>query len=98
MAVLIVSLHVEPADSGRLQARCFSHSFEHAIERQPGFQAVTLLQSDRPEQWFLLIEFDSEERRIAWVGTEEHAKAWPRIAELCRVVDATVCHRVPSTD
>ena len=59
----------------------FKTQFAPAMSRQPGFIRVSLLeQSKNKSQRQIEIVFESEEKRLAWVNTEEHEKMWPKLA------------------
>jgi heme-degrading monooxygenase HmoA len=66
----------------------FKNTFTPAISKQPGFVSVRLLKlrtaivgeapGDAPIR--LVITFQTEEQRLAWVATDVHQEVWPRIA------------------
>ena len=59
----------------------FKTQFVPAISRQPGFIRASLLkQSENKSQYQIEIVFESEEKRLTWVNTEEHEKVWPKLA------------------
>jgi heme-degrading monooxygenase HmoA len=83
MSVLIVELEVRPGQEDDL-GRAFADHFRPAISAQPGFEAVTLLRPTGGQRWLLEIRFVDEARRLAWVATDAHQKAWPEIDRACR--------------
>lgn len=59
----------------------FKTQFAPAMSRQSGFVRVSLLkQRESKSQCQIEIVFESEEKRLAWVNTEEHEKMWPKLA------------------
>jgi len=88
---LHVDLEVDPAREKELAAN-FRGVFRPAISRQPGFVAVKLLKlrsvvagpgpANMPYR--LIISFQTEEQRQAWVKTDDHQKAWPEIEKTLR--------------
>ena len=68
--------------------------FRPAVSRQPGFQSVTLVRPHEGARWLLLIGFESEEDRLAWVATDLHQEAWPAIAATCDRFEAVTADTV----
>ena len=64
------------------------------ISKQPGFVSVTLLKLRAEKQgkapsgcsYRLIISFQTEELRLAWVARPEHQKAWPTVENTLRGV------------
>ena len=83
---LHVDLDVDPAQESELIAH-FRNTFRPAISKQPGFIEVKLLklrsafggQAPQNTNCRLIISFETESQRLAWVATEEHQRAWPTI-------------------
>ena len=83
---LHVDLDVDPARESALIAN-FRNTFRPAISKQPGFIEVKLLKLrsaiaglEPPNtNYRLIISFETESQRLAWVATEEHQRAWPTI-------------------
>lgn len=86
---LHVDLDVDPAKEKNLVEK-FQNQFRPAIRKQPGFIAVRLLKMRQavagpaPFPYRLVISFQSEEQRQAWVATPEHQRVWPAIEENLR--------------
>gem|GEM_PF-917991 len=88
---LHVDLDVDPTREAELRA-AFRQVFRPAISKQPGFLEVRLLkvrgavagEPPRDANYRLLIAFDSEQRRQAWVAGEDHQRAWPAIEKTLR--------------
>ncbi len=78
----VVDMEVAPGKEEQLVAD-YRNQFQPAITSQPGFRAVRLLRPDESSRWLLLIEFDTEQNRMAWVATPEHQQAWPALARSC---------------
>ncbi len=78
----VVELDVTPGADTELIA-AFAERFRPAIAAQPGFRSVRLLRPRDGAGWLLLIEFASDEDRLAWVATPLHDEAWPAIARSC---------------
>lgn len=85
---LHVDLEVDPARESELLA-VFKDHFQPAISHQPGFVEVRLLKlvaamSGPPllgnYNYRLVISFETEDQRKAWVATPEHQKIWPAVA------------------
>lgn len=92
----MIALHVSliPLDAASATAleAVFSEEFAAAVSRQPGFVFAHLLRSSEAGErgdartaprLLLAIAFESEEQRLAWVGTPAHAEIWPRIRSFC---------------
>ena len=82
---LHVDLDVYPAREQEL-INNFQKVFRPAIRKQPGFNGTRLFKMRSvvagagPAGHFrLLIRFQSEEQRQAWVKSADHQKAWPEI-------------------
>ena len=83
---LHVDLEVDPSRERELSAN-FRTVFRPAIRKQPGFADVKLLKqrnvlagtAPAGKTYRLLISFETEEQRQAWVKTDDHQKAWPEI-------------------
>ncbi|MBK5292115.1 MAG: hypothetical protein JJE04_10615, partial [Acidobacteriia bacterium] len=83
---LHVDLEVDPAREKDLVAN-FKTTFQPTIRKQAGFSDVRLLKfrksmhGDAPAKSFyrLLIAFESEEHRMAWVASADHQRVWPTI-------------------
>lgn len=68
----------------------YAKTFAPAMKRQPGFAETKLLKLNSVKKapgpvganYRLLVCFQTEEQRIAWVASEDHKKAWPLI-EAC---------------
>jgi heme-degrading monooxygenase HmoA len=86
--VLLLDLEVDPSMETELASR-FRGVFRPAIRKQPGFADVRLLKLRKelagkaPARcsYRLLISFDTEEQRLAWVATADHQRAWPAIEQ-----------------
>ncbi len=86
MVVLTISLDVAPENQQPLQD-CFTGQFVPAVRRQPGFVDVQLarpLGGSGAEGMLVLLYFETERQRQAWVATPEHETAWNAMAALCR--------------
>ena len=60
------------------------------IKIQKGFQRTTLLKKrDALREYQIQIAFDSEDLRLQWVASQEHATVWPKVAALCQRVSWT---------
>ena len=84
--MLHCDLQVDPAREKEM-VNNFHNTFEPVIRKQPGFADVKLLKlrnavagkAPTPANYKLLISFQTEEQRLAWVATAEHQKVWPTI-------------------
>ena len=83
---LLLDLEVDPAKEKEMLTN-FQNTFRPAIRKQPGFVDVKLMKL-RAEMagkapanctYRLLISFQTEEHRKAWVATPLHQKVWPTI-------------------
>ena len=69
-------------DQGLIDA--YKNSFQPAIKVQEGFRNVMLLKKQDSLCTFQInLFFDTEEQRQAWVATDAHQAAWPKIAANC---------------
>jgi heme-degrading monooxygenase HmoA len=83
---LHLDLEVEPRKEADLHKN-FNEVFRPAISRQPGFVGVTLLKLRKEMagkapagcSYRLILSFETEEQRQAWVATDTHQRAWPTI-------------------
>ena len=80
-SVLHVDLDVAAGRGDDLRAT-FAADFHPAVSAQPGFAACELLAPAEGDRWRLVIRFDTEEQRLAWVETPAHQKVWPLVAAL----------------
>jgi heme-degrading monooxygenase HmoA len=78
----VVELEVTPGEETRL-LNDFASRFRPAIASQPGFVSVQLLQPREGATWLMLIDFASDNERLAWVATPLHAQVWPLLARSC---------------
>jgi heme-degrading monooxygenase HmoA len=83
---LHLDLEVDPAKEKEMLTN-FRNTFRPAIRKQPGFVDVRLMKL-RTElagkvpancPYRLLISFQTEDQRKAWVATPTHQKVWPTI-------------------
>jgi heme-degrading monooxygenase HmoA len=83
---LHLDLEVDPAKEAEMLAN-FKKQFQPTISKQPGFVDVKLLKfrqamagtAPAKSQYRLLISFQTEEARKAWVARDEHQRVWPLI-------------------
>lgn len=80
MICLHVDLFVDSNRESELTEN-FQRVFAPAIREQPGFLDVQLLRRENGGPWRLVIVFEKETQRQAWVATEAHGRAWPTIEE-----------------
>ncbi len=90
---LHVDLDVDPAREKTL-LETYRNEFRPAIRKQPGFVDVRLMklvsapagQAPPNTNYRLLVSFEKEEQRKAWVATETHQKLWPLMEKNLRSV------------
>ena len=76
---LHVDLVVEPTKEKDLVST-FHTVFEPTIGKQPGFISVSLLKLRVPGSAYrLVISFETEEQRLAWVASDDHQRVWPKM-------------------
>jgi antibiotic biosynthesis monooxygenase (ABM) superfamily enzyme len=83
---LHVDLDVIPARERELISN-FQKTFEPAISKQPGFVGAKLLklraaiagQMSTNMNYRLVLSFQTEAQRQAWVASADHRQAWPSI-------------------
>ena len=75
---LHVDLDVDPAQEQNL-VDTFHRIFEPAIGRQAGFVSVTPLRTGTAVTYRLVIGFQTEDQRVAWVATDDHQRVWPQM-------------------
>jgi heme-degrading monooxygenase HmoA len=75
---LHVDLDVDPAHEKNL-VDTFHRIFEPVIGKQPGFVSVTLLRTGTAATYRLIISFQTEEQRVAWVAADDHQRVWPQM-------------------
>lgn len=72
-------LEVDPAKEKEL-VKTFHTVFEPTIGKQAGFVSVTLLKLRAAKAGYrLVIGFQTEEQRLAWVATDDHQRVWPQM-------------------
>lgn len=94
---LHLDLTVDPAKEKELKKN-FKEVFKPAMAKQPGFLHVYMLklrevkQGKLPEgaNYRLVINFKSEQARLAWVKTNDHQAAWPTIENTLKTKNYTV--------
>jgi antibiotic biosynthesis monooxygenase (ABM) superfamily enzyme len=93
---LHVDMDVDPAREDEMLAN-FRKVFRPVITKQPGFVSVRLLKFREAMQgpapafkYRLIISFQTEEQRKAWVATDEHQRVWPSIEKTLRGKNYTV--------
>ena len=85
---LHVDLDVDPAKEKELLGN-FRTKFRPTIVKQPGFVEVKLMKLESAVagkappnvSYRLLISFQTEDNRKAWVATAAHQKVWPTIQQ-----------------
>lgn len=83
MVALEIKLKLKKGENTRIKKN-FAEKFVPAIKKQPGFfNAILLEQFTDKSDYLIILMFDTEEQRRAWVNSEEHDPAWGMIAELC---------------
>jgi hypothetical protein len=88
---LHVDLDVDPAKEKELLTN-YRTKFRPAISAQPGFVEVKLMklesavagQAPPNVSYRLLLSFQTEDQRKAWVATATHQKVWPTIQQTLR--------------
>ena len=83
---LHVDLDLDPAQEKQMLAN-YRKQFQPAIRKQPGFVEEKLLKlrsamagpAPANAPYRLIISFETEEQRKAWVATAEHQRVWPTI-------------------
>ena len=88
---LHVDLNVDPAREAELLTN-YRTKFRPTISKQPGFVEVKLMKLDSAPagkapantNYRLLISFQTEAQRQAWVATADHQKVWPTIQQTLR--------------
>ena len=86
---LHVDLDVDPTKGKDLEST-FHTVFEPTIRKQPGFVAVTLLKLRAAAVTYrLVISFETEEQRVAWVATADHQRVWPQMEKNLKGVKFT---------
>jgi heme-degrading monooxygenase HmoA len=85
---LHVDLFVTPGREDEMKQN-FLTVFKPVLSKQPGFVRVQLLKL-RSElsgkapvgaSYRLIISFETEEQRLAWVATDDHQRVWPEIGK-----------------
>jgi heme-degrading monooxygenase HmoA len=86
---LHVDLDVEPTKEKDLVST-FHSVFVPTISKQPGFVSVTLLKLRAAAVTYrLVISFETEEQRVAWVSTADHQRVWPQMEKNLKGVKFT---------
>lgn len=77
-----VELEVTSGSEAQLVAD-YRARFRPAISQQPGLRSVRLLRPRDGQRWLLLIEFEHDAQRQAWVATPLHQEVWPVLYRSC---------------
>jgi heme-degrading monooxygenase HmoA len=86
---LHVDLDVEPTKENDLEST-FHTVFEPTISKQLGFVSVTLLKLRAAAVTYrLVISFETEDQRVAWVATADHQRVWPQMEKNLKGVKFT---------
>jgi heme-degrading monooxygenase HmoA len=86
---LHVDLDVEPTKEKDLVS-VFHKVFQPTIIKQPGFVLVTLLKLRTAAVTYrLVISFETEAQRVAWVATDDHQRVWPQMEKNLKGVKFT---------
>lgn len=83
---LEVDLNIDPAKEKAL-LETFDKTFRPTIRKQPGFVNVMLLKFVKagagvaPEgmNYRMIVGFETEELRMNWVKSADHARVWPQM-------------------
>ncbi len=85
---LHVDLFVAPGREDEMKQN-FLTVFKPVLSKQPGFVGVQLLtlrselagKAPAGASYRLIISFETEEQRLAWVATDDHQRVWPEIGK-----------------
>ena len=94
---LHVDLKVDPSQAAGLK-ETFDKVFRPVIRKQPGFVDVRLLKYSLSKMgqppagctYRLLISFETEKQREAWVASADHQKVWPQMEKHIQLATALV--------
>ena len=82
MVILEINLVVKEGQNSELK-RKFNESFGTAIIHQSGFYNAYLLEHfEDKKDCTIILFFDTEEKRIEWVNSDDHDPAWESIVAL----------------
>jgi heme-degrading monooxygenase HmoA len=93
--MLHVDLAVEPSHDAALK-ETFEKTFRPTIRKQPGFADVRLQKfriaraGENAARYKLLISFQTEEQRLAWVASDDHQRVWPQMEKYSKLLNAYV--------
>jgi heme-degrading monooxygenase HmoA len=88
MMTLRIRLRVRDGQGPALET-LYRDAYVPAIRGQRGFLRCELWrQHDDPARYEIAIFFESEELRLRWVASPEHAATWPRVEALCTEITA----------
>ena len=83
MTVLHVDLQLKPGAASELE-KTYREVFRPAISAQEGFLDVALLRpTSEPDEYRLVIVFQSEPLRRKWVASALHQEVWPPMKSHC---------------
>ena len=83
MIIYRIDLEVEEGREEQVE-KIFRDEFVPAVRSQPGFcNALYLSHGENESTPEILLFFDTEKQRKAWVDTEQHREAWGKISGLC---------------
>jgi heme-degrading monooxygenase HmoA len=95
----MIELHIylEPHEGKECELESvYWKEYVPGIKIQEGFRCTTLLKKrDALREYQINITFDSEELRLKWVDSKEHAEVWPKVVALCQRISWTGFDTVP---
>lgn len=93
MVVLTIELRVDGDRQDAVRDN-FTRRFLPTVSRRDGFvDAILASALEEPDRMLILLFFESEEQRMAWVSSPEHDPVWESIASQCRNV-TPVSHEI----
>lgn len=86
MITLHITMQAKPGRATDL-VKVFTDTYVPAIRKQRGFLRAMLLQEhERRDRFGIDIYFDTEEHRVHWVASPDHARAWPQIESVAQQI------------
>ena len=79
---LHIWLTAKPGHEAALE-KTFREVFYPAVSVREGFRDARLMRKPDTAEYTVRLTFDTEDQRMAWVKSDEHQNAWPKLSGHC---------------
>ena len=67
--------------------KTFREVFYPAVSARKGFRDAKMMRKPGTSEYTVRLTFDTEDRRMEWVASDEHQQAWPALSGHCAKTD-----------